>query len=113
MITNGDKIPYYEKYLANVMLGTVTNVIKLMMSCLIHGMVYGQSERLFLILDELDVKAMNGNGYKEALYFKTYSDSKLGFTIAGTIPFKKTTLLSVSFNIFAKFSIKVITFFSL
>jgi len=105
MITSGNKIPYYEKYLANVMLGTVINVIKLMMSCLIHGMVYGQSERLFLCLDELDVKAMNGNGYKEAVYFKTYSDSKFGFTIAETIPYKKTTLLSVSFRVSLNFPI--------
>jgi hypothetical protein len=50
-------------------------------------------------LDELDVKAINGEGYKEALYFKTYSDSKFGFTIAGTIPYKKTTLLTVSFTV--------------
>jgi hypothetical protein len=62
-------------------------------------MVYGENEKLFLSLDELDVKVMNENGYKEALYFKTYSESKFGFTIAGTIAYKKTTLLSVSFTV--------------
>ncbi len=91
MIANKQNMPYYETYLANAWLGTTINIIKLAMPCLIHGMVFGANERLFLCLDELDVKAMNGNGYKEALYFKTYSDSKFGFTIAGTIPYNKTT----------------------
>jgi hypothetical protein len=111
VITNGNRIPFYEKYLANVMLGTVVNVIKLMVTCLIHDMTYGESEKLFSSLDELDVKAMNDNGYKEALYFKTYSDSKFGFTIAGTIPYKKTTLLSVSFRVSLNFRNNFMAFF--
>jgi hypothetical protein len=111
MITNQQNMPYYETYLANAWLGTTTNVIKLMMSCLIHGMVYRANERLFLCLDELDMKAMNGNEYKEALYFKTYSDSKFGFTIAGTIPYNETTLLSVSLTNSLYFSNNFIAFF--
>jgi hypothetical protein len=69
------------------MLGTVINVIRLVITCL-FGLVYGANERLFLRLDELDVKAMNDSGCKETLYFKTYSESKFGFTIAGTISYK-------------------------
>ncbi len=105
MITNKQNMPYNEAYLANAWLGTTIGVTKLVMSCLIHGMVYGANERLFLCLDELDVKAMNGNEHKEVLYFKTYSDSKFGFTIAGTIPYNKTTLLSVNFTVSLYFSI--------
>jgi hypothetical protein len=62
-------------------------------------------------LDELDVKAMNDSGYKEALYFKTYSDSHFGFTVEGTIYYKKTTLLSVSFTVSLNFSYNFIAFF--
>jgi hypothetical protein len=111
MITNGNRVPLYEKYLANIMLRTVINVIKLMVTCLIHDMVYEENEKLFLSLDELDVKAMKDSGYKEALYFKTYSDSKFGFTIAGTIPYKKTTLLSVSFRVSLNFRNNFMAFF--
>jgi hypothetical protein len=100
MLTNGNGIPNFKTYLTESILGTTLNVIKLVITCLIHDMVYGENEKLFLSLDELDVKAMNDNGYKEALYFKTYYESKFGFTIAGTIPYKKTTLLSVSFIVF-------------
>jgi hypothetical protein len=99
IITNGNGIPNFKTYLAGSILGTTLNVIKLIITCLIHDLTYGENEKLFLSLDELDVKAMNDSEYKEALYFKTYSESKFGFTIAGTIPYKKTTLLSVSFTI--------------
>jgi hypothetical protein len=43
MITTRDKMPYFEAYLANAMFRTVINGIKLMITCLIHGMVYGEN----------------------------------------------------------------------
>ncbi len=110
MITNGNGISNFNTYLTQSILGTTLNVIKLVITCLIHDTVYGENEKLFLSLDELDVKAMNDIGYKEALYFKTYSDSKFGFTIAGTIPYKKTTLLSVSFTVPLNLAIIFIAF---
>jgi hypothetical protein len=105
MITNGNGIPNFKTYVTGSILGTTLNVIKLVVTCLIHDMVYEANERLFLCLDELNVKAMNNSGYKEVLYFKTHSESKFGFTIGGTIPYKMTTLLSVSFTVPLNFAI--------
>ncbi len=73
---------------------------KLITSCLVHGLVYEESEKLFLTFDELDISVdrIDENLFREALYFKSHmSESNIGFTIAGLVPFKKITLLSVRF----------------
>jgi hypothetical protein len=45
----------------------------------------------------VSMDAMNEIDFREALYFKTQAYSpKLGFTIAGFVPFRKITLISVS-----------------
>ncbi len=79
---------------------TVLLASKLITSCLVHGLVYEESEKLFLTFDELDISVnkMDENLFREALYFKSHmSESNIGFTIAGLVPFKKITLLSVRF----------------
>ncbi len=63
-------------------------------------MVYEETDSLYLSFDELDIyrKNLDKNGFNEVLYFKSQTiDTKFGFIIAGTIPFKRTTLLSVCF----------------
>jgi hypothetical protein len=69
-------------------------------SSLIHDMTYEESEKLFFTLEEINVSddSVDEKIFREMLYFKSQtSDSKFGFTIAGFMPFKKFTLLSVSF----------------
>jgi hypothetical protein len=63
------------------------------------------------LLQEQKPDIWNDSGYKEALYFEILSESKFGFTIAGTITYKKTTLLSVSFRISKNFPIILWHFF--
>jgi hypothetical protein len=79
---------------------TIICVIKMITSCLIHGMTYEESEKLFFTLEEINVSddSVDEKIFREMLYFKSQtSDLKFGFTIAGVMPFKKFTLLSVSF----------------
>jgi len=83
---------------STLIFSTVLIVSKLITSCLVHGLVYEESEKLFLTFDELDISVdkMDVNLFRQALYFKSQmSESKIGFTIAGLVPFKKITLLSV------------------
>jgi hypothetical protein len=90
-------------------------VTKFLFDSIIHGMVYEEVDKIYLYFDELDisVESMNENIYREVLYFKAQtSDSKFGFTIAGLVPFKKVTLLSVSFLILYKLKL-LLNFFSL
>ncbi len=98
VITVGIHFQSFNGITKGLKLESVANAIKLIISCLIHGSVYEETEKLYFIFDELDIsyKNLDENGYKEVLYFKSQTiDSKFGFTIAGTIPFKRTTLLSV------------------
>jgi hypothetical protein len=69
-----------------------------------NDLVYEESEKPFLACDELNVSVerMNENLFRDTLYFKSQmSESKIGFTIAGLVPFKKITLLSVRFISFS------------
>jgi hypothetical protein len=96
VITVGTQFQLFKEILANSTLESVVNAVKLIISCLIHGLVYDENESLYLSFDELDISYKNLDENKEVLYFKAQTiDSKFGFTIAGTIPFKRTTLLSV------------------
>jgi hypothetical protein len=96
VITVGTQFQLFKEILVNSTLESVVNAVKLIISCLIHGLVYDENESLYLSFDELDISYKNLDENKEVLYFKSQTiDSKFGFTIAGTIPFKRTTLLSV------------------
>jgi hypothetical protein len=96
VVTVGTQFQLFKEISANSTLESVVNALKLIISCLIHGFVYDENESLYLSFDELDISYKNLDENKEVLYFKSQTiDSKFGFTIAGTIPFKKSTLLSV------------------
>jgi hypothetical protein len=98
MIKVGAQFQLFKEFSVNFTLESVLNAVKLIISCLIRGLVYDEIDSLYLSFDELDIsyKNLDENGYKEALYFKSQTiDANFWFTIAGTIPFKRTTLLSV------------------
>ena len=99
VITVGSQFQLFKELSAIVTLESVINAFRLIISCLIHGLVYDENESLYLSFDELDICYKDLDQNKEVLYFKSQTiDLKFGFTIAGTIPFKRTTLLSVRFG---------------
>jgi len=96
VITVGTQFQLFKEFSANFTLESVINAVKLIISCLIHGLVYDENESLYLSFDELDISYKNLDENKEVLHFKSQTiNSKFGFTIAGTIPFNRITLLSV------------------
>jgi hypothetical protein len=98
----GAKVSDIKALSSTLIFSTVLLVSKLITSCLVHGLVYEESEKLFLTFDELDISVdqMDENLFREVLYFKSRMfESKIGFTIAGLVPFKKITLLSVRFTL--------------
>jgi len=81
-----------------LILNFVMIIIKTIANFLIHGLVYEETAKFFSSLEDLDIstRIKDENEFKEYLCFKTQNnDSKLGFTIAGFVPYKKSTLLSV------------------
>jgi hypothetical protein len=97
----GAEEPIIKALLRYYILYSIIYVIKLVINCLIHGMVYEKSKNFYLCFDGLDlnVRNLDENGFREAIYLKTRSnDSKFGFTILG-IPMRKKTLISVGFII--------------
>jgi len=83
--------------------GTTTEIWKLIISCLINGLVHEENNKILIyaLLDNISPKDIDEDEYKELLTFKSMSrETKFGFTIGGFAPLKKTTLLSVIQNIF-------------
>ncbi len=77
--------------------GTVSEILRLIISCLINGLVYEETDRIYAVLDNINPKDIDEDEYKELLLFKAISrETKFGFTIGGFAPLKKTTLLSVN-----------------
>ncbi len=75
---------------------SVTSAVKLIISCFINGFVYEESEKIYVVLDKLDVKHMSGSEFRELIMFKTISrETNFGFTIGGFAPLRKTTLIPV------------------
>ncbi len=114
MLAIGMTDPILKSLSSALIFITILCVTKFLFSSIIHGMVYEEVDKIYLYFDELDisVESMNENIYREVLYFKAQtSDSKFGFTIAGLVPFKKFTLLSVSFLIQYKLKL-LLNFFS-
>jgi hypothetical protein len=87
---------------ANILaFGTVSEILKLIISCFTNGLVYEENDKIYAVLDNINSKDINENEYKEVLLFKTMSrETTFGFTIGGFAPLKKTTLLSVVQNNF-------------
>ncbi len=98
----------YLKFISSILVFiTILCVAKWLLSSIIHGMVYEEVDKIYLFFDKMDISVdcMDENTYREVLYFKAQtSDSKFGFTIAGLVPFKKITLLSVSFEFYINFN---------
>ncbi len=75
---------------------SISNTIKLIGNCLIHGLVREESDQLLSCLDNISAK--DEPVFKEALLFMSIGkDLKFGFTISGFMPLRKTTLTSVRF----------------
>jgi len=76
--------------------GSCSEILKLIISCSINGMVYDETERIYAVLDKINAYDFDEEEYKESIIFKTISrETKFGFTIGGFAPLRKTTLLSV------------------
>jgi hypothetical protein len=93
--------PILAQFAAYFAFGTVSEIFKLIISCLINGLVHEENDKIYAVLDNINPKDIDENEYKEVVFFKTMSrETKFGFTIAGFAPLKKTTLLSVVQNNF-------------
>ncbi len=93
--------PILREYATGFAFGTVLEILKLIISCLINGLVHEENDKIYAVLDNINSKDINLNEYKELLLFKTISrESKFGFTIGGFAPLKKATLLSVNRIVF-------------
>jgi hypothetical protein len=89
--------PILGQYATLFAFGTTTEILKLIISCLINGLVYEENDKLYAVLDNINPKDIDEDEYKELLLFKIMSrETKFGFTIGGFAPLKKTTLLSVN-----------------
>ncbi len=93
--------PVLGKYATVFTFLTITEVLKLIISCLMNGLVYEETDKIYAVLDNINPKDINEDEYKEVLMFKSMSrETKFGFTIGGFAPLKKTTLLSVNEIVF-------------
>ncbi len=93
--------PILGQYVTGFAFGTVFEILKLIISCFINGLVYEENDKIYAVLDKINPKDINEDEYKEVLLFKTTSrKTKFGFTIGGFAPLKKTTLLSVNRIVF-------------
>lgn len=76
--------------------GLVLNAIKLVLNCLINGKIHDASDKMMACLDNIKAEHLDDAGFKETLLFMSSAkELKFGFTIAGLMPLRKTTLLSV------------------
>ena len=81
---------------------TLYYVVQLNANCLISGLVHDEADHLLSALDDFQFtgKETDDMAYKESLLFMSMSrDLKIGPTIGGFMPLKRTTLLSVSDSI--------------
>jgi len=78
------------------MFTTITSAVKLVISCLINGLVHEESDRISAVLDNMDARDLDESEYKEWLMFKNISrKAKFGFTIGGFAALRKSTLVPV------------------
>jgi hypothetical protein len=76
------------------------NLIKVIISCIIHGLLHDRSDKVMSALHNIELQTAHEDVYKEALYFSSIKQNiSFGFTIAGLLPFRKTSLLPVSVSI--------------
>ena len=71
-------------------------LFELIISCLICGSVEEKSEKIFRVLDDMNVNDMSDYEYKQWIIFKSISlKTRFGFTIGGIARLNKSTLISV------------------
>jgi hypothetical protein len=95
-ISLSDDSPIIKSRLEGFAFNTITSSVKLVISCLINGLVHEESERIYSVLDNFNSGDFDANEYKEWLMFKNISKEKMfGFTIGGFAALRKTTLIPV------------------
>ncbi len=89
--------PILRQYATIFAFGATTETLRLIISCLVNGLVHEENDKIYAVLDNINPKDIDEDEYKEVLMFKTMSrETKFGFTIGGFAPLKKATLLSVN-----------------
>ncbi len=90
--TMAENNPILRQFVSAFAFGAISELLKLIISCLINGLVYEENDKIYAVLDKINPKDINEDEYKEVLMFKTMSrETKFGFTIGGFAPLKKTT----------------------
>lgn len=90
--------PYVKESMFIYLYSSLYCTSKIVITCLVHGMVYERIEQLMQSFQELDVscEAMSENCFREIIQFAhNTTNLRIGFTIAGFAPFNKSTLLAV------------------
>jgi len=87
---------FINKFSGTLLFSSVSNGLKLIGNCLIHGMVHEEADKLLSCLDDISISTSTRSTFKEVIIFMSMSRSlKFGFSIAGVMLFKKTALTSV------------------
>ncbi len=95
-ISLSDDSPIIKEHLEGFAFNTITSSVKLVISCLINGLVHEESERIYSVLDNFNSGEFDANEYKEWLTFKNIAiETMFGFTIGGFAALRKTTLIPV------------------
>jgi hypothetical protein len=98
-ISLSDDSPIIKEHLEGFAFNTITSSVKLVISCLINGLVHEESERIYSVLDNFNSGEFDANEYKEWLTFKNIAiETMFGFTIGGFAALRKTTLTPVKKN---------------
>ena len=82
----------------------ISNAFKLMANCLFNGLVHDESDKLLSSLDNISISKCpkDEDLFNETLLFMSISRNlKFGFSIAGFMSLRKTTLTSVSYPFLA------------
>ena len=75
--------------------------------CLINGMLFDETDELFISLNEINATKSDSNGetFTELMNFRTLSrDLPNGFTVGSVLPLRRTTLLSI-IDLYLKYNI--------
>ena len=74
----------------------MTSTVKLVITCLVNGLVHDESEAIHKVLDRMSAKCLNDYDYKELVLMKTISRGQsFGFTVGGFGQLRKSTLIQV------------------
>ncbi|CAG2173114.1 unnamed protein product [Oppiella nova] len=78
-----------------LILSIIYPAIKIVAHCMIHGMTQTSAQTFFKQLDKIDVVEMSEPQHRHYLSLKLQSvNTYMGFTIAGFIPYNRSTLLA-------------------